>query len=143
MLAALGGQQRQGEPGADHRQIRPQPQQERHRADVVLVSVGEHERLDVVQPAFDRAEIRQDEVHARRVVGREEHSAVDHEQPAGVLEDRHVAADLTDPTECDHPQAGVGQRRGWIDRADTVHGGRHDVPTSSPAPARSAAIAVT
>ena len=39
-------------------------EQVRHRADVVLVTVGEHDRLDVVEPVQDRREVGQDQVHA-------------------------------------------------------------------------------
>ena len=39
-------------------QVRPLAQQERHRTDVVLVAVGEHQRVDVVEPLLDRPEVR-------------------------------------------------------------------------------------
>ncbi len=40
----------EGELAADERNIGPQPQEVRHRADVVLVPVGENDRLDPVEP---------------------------------------------------------------------------------------------
>ena len=55
-----------------------------------------------------------------RVLGGEQHPAVDDEQPAVVLEDGHVAADLADAAERDDPQAALGQvgrRRGGQLRA--------------------------
>ena len=65
VLPALGRDQGQREPGADDRQVRALPQQERHRADVVLVAVGQHQRVDVVQPVLDGPEVGQDQVDAR------------------------------------------------------------------------------
>src|SRR5665648_270735 len=56
--------------------------------------MGEHDRVDVVEPVGDVLEIRQDQVDARVVVLREEHSAVDDQQPPCVLDDGHVATDL-------------------------------------------------
>ena len=81
--------------------------------------------LDVVQPVPDRAEVRKDQVDAGLVGLREEHAAVDDQQPAGVLEDGHVAADLAEAAEGDHPQpvlrrAGGGAARsgcGWLMQA--------------------------
>src|SRR5262249_419257 len=45
------------------------------------------------------------------LVPREQHPAAPHEQPAGMLEPRHVPADLTQSPERDPPQAVGGQRR--------------------------------
>ena len=78
---------------------------------MVLVGVGEHDRVDVAQPIPHRAEVGQDQVHARLRVLREQHAAVDDEQPARVLEDGHVAADLTEAAESEQAQAVRGQ--GW------------------------------
>ena len=83
-------------------------QQVRHGADVILVRVREHERLDLVEPAFEGGEVRQDQVDAGLVVLGEQHAAVDDEQPAGVLEDGHVAADLAEAAERDQAQAVSG-----------------------------------
>ena len=65
VLGELGPQQRQGEAAADHEQVRTLAQQERHRADVVLVRVGEDDGLDVAEPIADGAEVRQDQIDAR------------------------------------------------------------------------------
>ncbi len=111
VLDELALDQREREPGADQRDVGPLPQQVRHRADVVLVRVREHERVDLVQPALERGEVRQDQVDAGLVLLGEQDAAVHHEQPAGVLEDRHVAADLAEPAERDQAQATGGQRR--------------------------------
>ena len=78
---------------------------------MVLVRVGQHERLDLVQPALQGREVRQDQVNAGLVGLGEQHAAVDDEQPARVFEDGHVAADLAEAAERDHAQAAGGQRR--------------------------------
>ena len=54
---------------------------------------------DVVEPVPDVVEVREDQVDAGLVVLGEEHAAVDDQQPAVVLEDRHVAADLAEAAE--------------------------------------------
>ena len=112
VLAQLGGEQRQRELGADQRDVAALAQEVRHRADVVLVAVGEHQRLDLVEPVPDRVEVGQDQVDAGVVVLGEQHAAVDDQQPAVVLEDGHVAADVAEAAERDDPQALVGQRSG-------------------------------
>ena len=112
VLATLGGDQRAGEFRTDDRDVGAQFQQERDGADVVLVRVGEHQRLDVLEPILDEAQIRQDEVDPGLVVGGEQHTAVDDQQSAQMLENRHVAADLADSTQRGHPQPTGGQRPG-------------------------------
>src|SRR5690606_16828123 len=51
VLAELGGEQGQGEARAHQRDVGAFAQQERDSADVVLVAVGEHDGLDVVEAA--------------------------------------------------------------------------------------------
>jgi hypothetical protein len=75
---------------------------------VILVPVGEHQRLDVIQPVLDRPEVGQDQIDPGRVVLRKQHPAVHYQQPAGMLEDSHVAADFADAAQGDHPQATFG-----------------------------------
>ncbi len=119
VLAAFGCDQRQGEPRADHGDVGPQPQQERDCPDVVLVGVGQHQRLDVVEPVFDVTQVGQDQVDTGLVVGGEHHSAVDDEQPAHVLENRHVAADFVDAAQRSDPQPTGDQ---WAGRGEVyVH----------------------
>jgi hypothetical protein len=113
VFPALGGDQRECEPRAHHRQVGAVAQQERHGADVVLVAVGEHDRVDVVHAGLDRAEVRQDQVDARLLVLGEEHAAVDDEQAPAVLEHGHVPADFADPAECDDAEPAVRERTGW------------------------------
>ena len=104
VLAQLAAEQGQGQLRADERDVAALAQEVRRRADVVLVAVGEDERLDLVEPVPDRSEVGEDQVDARVAVLREEDPAVDDEQAAVVLEDGHVAADLAQPAERDDPQ---------------------------------------
>ncbi len=110
VFAALGGDQGQGEFRTDDRDVGPQLEQVGNAADVVLVRVGEHQRLDVVEPVFDVPQVRQDQIDAGLVVGGKHHPAVDDQQPAQVLENRHVAADFADAAQRGDPQPPGGQR---------------------------------
>ncbi len=81
------------------------------RADVVLVTVGEHHGLDVIEAVDDRPEVGQDQVDARLVLLREQHAAVDDQQSAVVLEDGHVATDLAEAAEGEDAQRPLRERR--------------------------------
>ncbi len=87
----------------------PLAEEVRRRADVVLVAVGEDQRLDLVEAVPDRAPVGEDQVDAGLVVLGEQHAAVDDQQPAVVLEDGHVAADLAEAAERDDPEAPLRQ----------------------------------
>ena len=66
---------------------------------------------DVVQPVGDRVEARQDQIHPRVVlVLGEQHSAVDDQQLAVVLQDRHVATDVAETAERDDAERSAGER---------------------------------
>lgn len=108
----LGLDQGQGQLGADQRDVRLLPQEEGDAADVVLVAVGEDDALDVVEAVPDGREVRQDQVDSGLLLLGEEHSAVDDQQTAAVLEDRHVAADLAEAAEGRDPQAALRERGG-------------------------------
>ena len=109
VFTALRRHQRQRELRTDHRNVGAQLEQERDGADVVLVRVGEHQRLDVVEPVLDVPEVRKDQVDTRLIVRREQHPAVDDQQPAQMLENGHVAADFADTTQRGDPQSAWGQ----------------------------------
>ena len=110
VLGQLALHEGQGQPRADQRDVGPLPEQVGDRADVVLVGVREDERLDLAEPAVQVSEVGQDQVHAGLVGIGEQDAAVHDEQPAAVLEDRHVPADLADPAQGDDAQAAAGQR---------------------------------
>ena len=111
VLGELGLDQRQRQLRPHERDVAPLAQQVRHGADVVLVRVGQHHGLDVVEAIPDVFEVGQDQVDAGLVGLGEQHPAVDDQQPAVVLEDGHVAADLAEPAQRDDAQAALGQRR--------------------------------
>jgi hypothetical protein len=109
VLADLLRDQSQGEPGPDERDVGTLTQQVRHSADVVFVSVRENQADDVVQPIRDRVQAGQDEIDPRVVVilG-EQHAAVDQQQLARDLQNRHVAADVTQAAQRNDPQRLLG-----------------------------------
>ena len=99
VFLALGLHEGQRELGADQRDVRTQLEQVRHAADVVLVAVREHQRLDLVQTVLDVVEVRQNQIHARLLLLGEEHAAVDEQDVAVVFDHVHVAADLAQTAE--------------------------------------------
>ena len=94
-------------PGECQRQRRPVDryrhvaQEERDPAGVVLVRVGEQDRLDPVGVVAQVGEVGQDQVDAGHVGVGEHDPAVDEQDPAVDLEATAVAADLTQPAEED------------------------------------------
>jgi hypothetical protein len=56
--------------------------------------MGEQQRLDLVEPVLDVPHIGENQVDRRLVVAREQHTAVDDQQPAEMLENGHVPADF-------------------------------------------------
>jgi len=152
VLTALGRHQRERERRAHHRDVGAQLEQERDGADVVLVTVREHERLDLVEAVLDVPEVGEDEVDARLGRAREEHAAVDDQQLAVVLEDGHVAADLGDAAEGDDAQRALA-RLGRCGQADghvaALHGldaaelGRRGLAAAAAAASTTASAAAT
>ena len=100
------------EGGTDQRDVLAQLEQVGHRADVVLVAVGEHDAEDVVEAVADGAEVGQDQVDAGLVLLGEEHAAVDDEELAVDLEDGHVAADLAETADGGDPKRSGCELRG-------------------------------
>ena len=95
MLLALGFDESQRELGTDQRNIRAKLQQIRHATDMILVAVGEHQSLDLVETILDVMEVRQDQINARLLFFREKHTAIDEQQMTIVFDHVHVAADFT------------------------------------------------
>ena len=79
-------------------------QHPRQRADVVLVAVGDHDRLDRVDVVAQVGEVGQDEVDAHHLRRREAQADVDDDDAAVVLDDAHVLADLAEPPEREDAQ---------------------------------------
>ncbi len=71
--------------------------------DVVLVPMRDHDRLDVVGALAQVAEVRKHEIDAEHVRGREAQPGVHDDDPAVVLDDRHVLPDFPEPTERQDP----------------------------------------
>ena len=102
VLVELRPQQREREATGVDGDLADRPDQERDGADVVLVAVGEDQRLEGVAALHDVGEVRQDDVHAHLVVLGEGDPAVDEHHAAVVLDDVHVLADLPGAPEGDH-----------------------------------------
>src|SRR5271155_2318223 len=68
---------------------------------MVLVAMGDHDRLDVLRALAQVGEVGQHKVDADHLRSREAQPDVDDDYPAVLLDDRHVLADL--------PQAAEGQ----------------------------------
>ena len=73
----------------------------RQRADVVLVGMGDEERLDVGAALLEIGDVGDDEVDAEHLLVGEHQAAVDHDDLVAVFEDVHVLADLAYPAERD------------------------------------------
>ncbi len=112
VLGELAAHQGQGQAGPDQRDVGAAAEQVGHGANVVLVGVGQHDRVDQVEAVLEIAEVRQDQVDAGLIGLGEQNATVDDEQAAVVLEDGHVAPDLAEAAEGDGPQAAFGQQRG-------------------------------
>jgi hypothetical protein len=91
------------------------------------MAVGEDDRVDLVKPLPDPAEVGQDHVHARLVLLREQHPAVHYQESAAVLEHSHVAADLAEAAESDYAQGAVSESGRW---AEVGMGVAHSVTVS-------------
>ena len=110
VLVELGADHADREQAAvDHGRHTDLAEHVRESPDVVLVAVREHDRLDVVRSVAQAREVRQDEVDAEHVRGREHQAGVDHHDPTLRLDDGHVLADLPQPAEREDPNAGAGQ----------------------------------
>ena len=85
-------------------------QDPRQGSEVVLVAVGDDDRLDVLGPLAQVGEVRQDEVDADHLRRREAEADIDDDDPPLVLDDRHVLADLAEPAKRQDPQLGFAHR---------------------------------
>ena len=107
VLLELGARHRHRQrPAVDGRRVvaAELAQHPRQRAEVVLVAVGDDDRLDVVDAVAQVGEVGQHEVDADHLRGREAQPDVDDDDPAVVLDDGHVLADLAEAAERQHPQ---------------------------------------
>ena len=86
----------------------------RQRADVVLVRVGDEERLDVGAALLEIGDVGDDEVDAEHLLVGEHEAAIDDDDLVAVLEDVHVLADLAHPAERDDAERMVGRGCGHL-----------------------------
>src|SRR6185437_15778867 len=92
VLFELGLQEGKRQLGGDDGDVGAVLKQVRHAANVVLVSVGQHQAFHVLPAALQVGKVRQDDVDAGVVFLGEEHAAVNNQQLSTVFEDGHVAA---------------------------------------------------
>ncbi len=81
VLVELGRDEGERQPRAVHRDVAAVAQQVGQRADVVLVPVREHDRVDVVESIGEVRPVRQGHVDTGGVGLAEQHAAVDDEEP--------------------------------------------------------------
>ncbi len=86
----------------DHRRHADLAEHVGQRPDVVLVAVGEDDRLDVVCALAQVGEVGQHEVDPVHLGGREHQPRVDDDDAAVVLDHGHVLADLAEAAQGQH-----------------------------------------
>ena len=99
------------------RHARELGQHVRQRADVVLMGMGDDERLDVGAAFLEIGDVGDDEVDAEHLLVGEHQPAIDDDDLVAVFEDVHVLADLPHPAERDDPEwlvVGRGHSRPWL-----------------------------
>ncbi len=79
-------------------------QHPRQRSQVILMPVGDDDRLDVIRALAQISEVGQHEVDPKHVGGGKAQPGVDDDDPVLVFDDRHVLADLAEPAERQDPQ---------------------------------------
>ena len=104
VLLDLVAEQAAGQGRGVDRDARELGQDVRQAADVILVGVGDEERLDVLPALLEVGDVRHDEVDAEHLLVGEHQPAVDDDDVVAVLEDVHVLADLAHPAERDDPE---------------------------------------
>ena len=109
VLVELGADHANREQAAvNHRRHAELTQHVGQGPDVVLVTVGEHDRLDVVDAIAQIGEVRQDEVDAEHLRSREHQAGIDDDDATVVLDHGHVLADLAQSPERQHAQLAGG-----------------------------------
>ncbi len=111
VLLDLGAQEAAGQGRRVHGHPREGRQHVRQAADVVLVGMGDEERLDLVPAFLEVRDVRDDEVDAEHLLVGEGEPAVDDDDRVAVLDDGQVLADLANATQRDDAQR-LGGRRG-------------------------------
>ena len=110
VLLDLVAEQAAGQGRGVDRHARELGEDVRQPADVVLVGVGDQERLDLGAALLEVGDVGDDEVDAEHLLVREHQPAVDDHDLVAVLEDVHVLADLAHPAERDDAERMVAGR---------------------------------
>src|SRR4029453_4778543 len=98
MLLELRFDQRKGERRSVERSIDVR-QHVRHGADVIFVTVGEHERFDLSLPGLEVVEVRHDQIDTREIGLREHRSGVNDDSRVPTRDGHHVEAELAEAAE--------------------------------------------
>ena len=102
VLVELGAGHGDRQGPAVHGREAPLPELPQHpgqRPEVVLVAMGDDDRLDLMGALAQVGEVGQDEVDADHLRGREAKADVDDDDATVVLDDGHVLAYLPQPSE--------------------------------------------
>ncbi len=116
---ALDEAQRQGAAvDRDRRGVRDLRQHVGQAADVVLMAMSDDDGPQIPQPLADVADVGDDQVDPALLLLRELAAAVQQDQILSVLDGGHILADLSDPTERNHPEpvARPSRRKGCAAR---------------------------
>ncbi len=109
VLVQLGLQEGQGQLGGDDGDVAAVLEQVRDTANVVLVTVGQHQANHVRPAVLQVGEVGDDDVDAGVVLLGEQNAAVNDQQLAAKFEDCHVAANLPQSTEGDDAHCSFGK----------------------------------
>ena len=112
-LRQLRLDQRERQRRAVHRAVHVR-QHVRDRADVILVPVRQHQRLDPV--LLELPQIRDDQIDAEQVRLRKHHTGIDHDGRPAAGDDHHVHAELAEPAERDQFERRRTRRRRTVDQ---------------------------
>ncbi len=109
VLVQLRLHHRERQAGRDHLLHVHLAQHVRQGADVILVTVGEDDRVQ--RPVHEVGEVRENEVDAEVLVARKRQPGVDQDAVVTELVEGHVLADLAEPAERDDAER-VAHREG-------------------------------
>ncbi len=84
--------------------------QKRHRTDMILMTVGEHQPPDTIKAPFQTADVGNDQIDTRHVRLGEHQTAVDKQQVAPIFHRHHVQADFPQPSQRQNTH-GIGRQR--------------------------------
>ena len=116
VLVELRLDERERHRGAVDRAVEER-QHVRHRADVILVAVRQHERLDLVAPRLDVGHVGNDQIDAELIGIREHDAGVDEDRGVLPRHRHHVHAELADAAQWDD----LERRRSHVRHGGLIH----------------------